>query len=172
MDTVNDGADFVIMYLQDFDRPNSEFNHNVLKIRTSPHFNPNTSGYRLLVSKGVEIIKNNNLRRAISNHYESSYPYYLKYEQERIEFRIRHMEPVLLNYFSWTNSENPLWLGEYTINQNDYNLIKSEDRFKKLVHATIRENGLVQNRAHRIKDYIIDLTNKLEEELNTKINND
>ena len=168
MDTINAGANFVIKYLQDFDIPNSEFNHNVLKIRTSPHFNPNTSGYRLLVSKGVEIIKNNNLRRAISDHYESSYPYYLKYEQERIEFRIRHIEPALLHYFLWINSEDPLWLGDYTISQNDYNIIKSEDRFKKLVHAIIRENGLVQNRAQRIKGYIIDLTYKLDEELTKK----
>ena len=171
MDSVNDGCDFIVNYLKHFDRPNSKFNHNVLKIRTTPHFNPNTSGYRLLVSKGVEIIQNNKLRSAISDLYESSYPYYQKYEQERIEFRIRHIEPALLNYFSWINTNDQLWLGEYEISQNDYNFIASEDKFKKLVHAIIRENGLVQNRAHRTKGYIVNLTSKLDEELNTKTSN-
>ncbi len=168
MDSVNDGSDFVINYLKNFDQPNSEFNQSVLKIRTSPHFNPNTSGYRLLVSKGVEIIQNNDLRSAISDHYESSYPYYLKYEQERIEFRIHHIEPALINYFSWINTGSSIWLGEYTISQNDYNIIKSEDIFKKLVYATIRENGLVQNRAYRIKNSIIALSKLLDNELNNK----
>lgn len=170
MDTVNDGADFIEYYLEHFDKPSSEFNHNVLKLRTTPHLNPNTSGYRLLVSKGVEIIQNNSLRQAISDHYESYYPYYQKYEQERIEFRIKYIESAQLKYFSWKETEDSLWLGEYQITEEDYALLKNEGSFYKLAQATKRENTLVQNRALRIKQNMIDLLSLLNKELNTKNN--
>jgi len=168
MDTVNEGSHFIVHYLEHFDKPNSEFNHNVLKLRTTPHLNPNTSGYRLLVSKGVEIIQNNSLRQAISDHYESYYPYYQKYEQERIEFRIKYIESEQLKYFSWQETEDPLWLGEYQINEEDYTLLKNEGTFYKLAQATKRENNLVQNRALRIKQNMIDLLYLLNKEISTK----
>jgi hypothetical protein len=169
MDSVNDGSHFIVHYLEHFDKPNSEFNHNVLKLRTTPHLNPNTSGYRLLVSKGVEIIQNDNLRQAISDHYESYYPYYLKYEQERIDFRIKYIESELLKYFSWTATNHTLWLGEYRITDHDYTLLKNEGTFYKLTQATNRENNLVQNRALRIKQNMLDLLSLLAKELSTKI---
>ena len=94
MDTVKLGCDYVINYLKAMNRPSEEFGRNVIKLTVTPHFSQNSSGYRLLNSVGIKIIQNDSLRKAISYLYESDYPYYKDYEEERIELRIRNIQPV------------------------------------------------------------------------------
>ena len=71
-------------YLDQYDSPSEGFNYNVAKMKVAPHFNPNKSGYELLISKGVEIVVNDSLRMAISDLYESYYPYYDQYEKNNL----------------------------------------------------------------------------------------
>ena len=54
-----------------------------------PHFSSKTNGYRLLLSKGVEIILNDSLRNSITNLYEDRYKYILTFEVERINYYTR-----------------------------------------------------------------------------------
>jgi len=68
------------------DIPTDDLFKQVGLLRAMPHYNPNKSGYGLLVSKGLEIISNNSLRNAISTHYEGLYNYYRRYEDERFMF--------------------------------------------------------------------------------------
>ena len=44
-----------------------------------PHFSSKTNGYKLLQSKGWEIVINNNLRNKITDLYEDSYQYILNF---------------------------------------------------------------------------------------------
>ena len=168
MDTTDAACDIVKDLLETNDVPTREFGANSLKMRTTPHFNPNKSGYKLLESKGVEIIQNDSLRRAISDHYESLYTYYAKYEQERIEFRILFIEPNLTKRFNWVPKPDTPFLGTFQIDQDDFIKLKNDDDFKNLITAIKRENNLVQNRANRVKQNIIALSAFLEKELKTK----
>ena len=51
-----------------------------------PHFSSKTNGYKLLQSKGLEIVINNNLRNKITDLYEDRYQYLLTFEKERIDY--------------------------------------------------------------------------------------
>ena len=168
MDSVRKGCAYVLSYIPIHEKPNTEFNHSALIMRTTPHFNPNKGGYNLLVSKGIEIIQNDELRSAISYHFESMYTYYNRYEKERIDFRIIYMEKELIKYFSYKEIPGSPYLGIYQINQQDYLKLKSEGSFLKLVMATKRANVLVQDRAYRLKNSIIQLSESIDKELETR----
>jgi len=165
MDTVTISSNELLMYLKKHDKPNDNFGEHTMKMRTTPHFNPNTSGYNLLTSKGIEIIQNSELRNAIANHYESLYRYYNLYEKERINLRLLHLDPVLIDYFSWEYIPESAFLGTYTITEEDYQKLKVNDTFKKLILSVQRENILVQNRAIRVRKNIETLSKLLDEEL-------
>lgn len=100
MDSVNLACEKVINFLETRTEPSNYFFNNVGIVKVAPHFDPNKSGYELLVSKGVEIISNDSLRGSISVLYESAYEYYNKYEAERIKFKSEQINPVLLKYFT------------------------------------------------------------------------
>jgi hypothetical protein len=168
MDTINIASDFVTEYLKNQQQPNEAFGYNVLKLRTTPHFNPNLSGYNLLVSKGIEIIQNNALRKAISNHFESLYSYYKAYEQERVAFKIQNIVPAFTQHFIWLSIPESPFLGTYIISQQDFEHIKADDSFLKLVSVIKEENILVQSRGKRVKQSIMGLSRLLDEELKTK----
>lgn len=165
MDSVNVACDKLIEYINANDVPSEAFYANVAKLRVAPHFDPNLSGYELLTSKGVDIIRNDSLRISISSIYESSYPYYGKYEQERIQYKIHQMSPILLDHFTWIFNPDEYFKSSYKISTEDYMKIKKNGSFLKLVHATSLENRVVQDRAKRIEQQILDLFDFLKEEL-------
>jgi hypothetical protein len=166
MDSVNTAHILVTKYLKENDLPSDEFGAEILKLRTTPHFNPNLSGYNLLVSKGIEIIQNDELRKMISYHFESTYSYYKAYEQERIDFRIHQMDPVFMKYFTHIRNENSAFLGEYRITSEDFIALKSlNSNFRKFLSAIERENILVQHRASRLQKSIVDLSEVVDDEL-------
>ena len=115
-----------------------------------------------------EIIQNDELRKAISDHFVSLYTYYNRYERERIDFRVHHMEPKMIEHFYWIPNPESDFLGEYQITQKDYDKIKNEDSFTKLVLAIKRANSVVQNRAYRVEQKIRALSILLDKELNKK----
>ncbi len=169
MDSINIALNAVSKYLSENNEPNNQFGAEVLKLRTTPHFNPNISGYKLLVSKGIEIIQNDALRKMISYHFESTYSYYKAYEQERIEFRIHMINPVFMNYFTHVLNEKSSYLGEYRITNDDFIKLKlPSSNFNKVLAAIERENILVQSRAHMLQKSILDLSEDLDEELNKR----
>jgi len=167
MDTTDLACNFVSHYINTFDVPSREFGISVLKTRTTPHFNPNLSGYKLLVSKGVEIIQNDSLRKSISVNFESMYSYYNKYQDERLDYKIQTLDPILVKYFTWIPNESA-FLGEYQISHQDYSRLKAENSFIKLISGIKRENNLVQNRAERVMKNIVNLTELLDNELTTR----
>jgi hypothetical protein len=63
-----------------------------------PHFTPNTSGYELLKSKGLDLVSNDSLKIAITNLYEYGYKYLQTWESEQMGFNSTILSPILLNY--------------------------------------------------------------------------
>ena len=63
-----------------------------------PHFSSKTNGYKLLQSKGLELITNNNVRNKITDLYEDRYQYILTFEKERIDYNKVLLESAMTSY--------------------------------------------------------------------------
>ena len=168
MDSVNRACKDISRFMKTDSIPSETFYYDVAKLRVNPHFDPNKSGYNLLVSKGVEIILNDSLRESLSLLYESLYPYYYRYEEERTQFKLKEINPTLLKYFEWHTRPELQFFGQYHISPRDYLKIKNDANFTKLLHAIAFDNTLVQNRAHRVERGIESLILDIESELATK----
>lgn len=168
MDSISKASDEVSAHLKTQNISSKQFNYNIAILKVAPHFSPNKSGYELLSSKGVEIVSNDSLRIAISDLYESFYPYYEEYEQERIEFKLNNIQPFFLKYFNWIYDETYFFKSSNQITEGDYNKLKGDELFLKLVNAIDFENSFVQLRAKSIEEKIIKLKALIEEELNKK----
>ena len=169
MDEINRAC----LHIQEFLEQNQSLNDSMFKVfsilRVTPHFDPNKSGYQLLQSKGVEIISNDNLRNDISLLYERSYPYYKRYEEERLRFHALHSEPLLLEYFSMHFNPSIAHFGEFMISQEDYSKLRNDQAFSKMLSAIAFENSAVQDRGQKAARGIISLLESIEQELSEKI---
>ena len=160
----------IIQFINNNDIASESFFNNVAWMVVNTHFDPNKSGYSLLVSKGVDLILNDNLRKSISLLYESNYSYYYRYEDELAQFKTHHIYPKLLDYFSWITKPELLILAQFQITQNDLIQIKRDDSFMKLIHAISMQNSLVKNRAERTEKKIGELMALINNELELKNN--
>lgn len=71
-----------------------------------PHFSSKRNGYKLLQSKGLDLIMNTNLRNKITDLYEDRYEYLLTFERERISYNKVLLETAMTPYMG--NEELPL----------------------------------------------------------------
>lgn len=165
MDSVNSACQRILNHLEHLPEPSYEFNYDMATIRANPHFDPNTSGYSLLVSKGVEIVKNDSLRELISVLYESNYPYYKRYEEERTQYKIQHIYPRLLSHTTLEYRQDLYFRAVAKVSQKDYDNLRTNEAFMKFVHATSYENSIVQDRARVIETKILGLKELLKREL-------
>lgn len=156
--------------LRTLDNPTDSLSINSAILRVTPHFSPITSGYNLLQSKDVSIIKNDSLRNSISFLYDMLYPYYKTYEVERGRFHALHSEPQLLEYFSMKYNKNePLSYSGlfFKISNKDYKRLRNDAKFVKLLDAIAFENAVIQSRGKRVENSILklidDITDALEE---------
>lgn len=165
MDSVNSACQRILNHLEHLPEPSYEFNYDMATIRANPHFDPNTSGYSLLVSKGVEIVKNDSLRELISVLYESNYPYYKRYEEERTQYKIQHIYPRLLSHTTLEYRQDLYFRAVAKVSQKDYDNLRTNEAFMKFVHATSYENSIVQDRARFVERRILGLKEFLKNEL-------
>lgn len=168
MDSVNLAINDINRFIKTDSIPSEKFYLDVAKLRVNPHFDPNKSGYSLLVSKGVEIILNDSLRGSLSLLYESLYSYYYRYEEERTQFKLNEINPVLLKYFQWHTRPELKFFGHYQISPAEYLKIKNDANFSRLLYATEFDNTLVQDRAQRVERGIESLISEIENELEIK----
>ena len=63
-----------------------------------PHFSSKTNGYKLLQSKGLELITNKSVRNKITDLYEDRYQYLLTFEKERIDYNKVLLESAMTSY--------------------------------------------------------------------------
>ena len=165
MDSINYAGEVVIDYLENHNEPSYAFNYAAQVARINPHFDPNQGGYSLLNSKGIDIISNDSLRGSISKLYESYYPYYAKYENERITKLNHVILPKFVNYFSIHATEDNYFNSVAEISQKDFLALKNDASFINFLNLAISENKMVQNRAQRTSGYINDLIDQIDKEL-------
>ncbi len=166
MDSISESGMAVLTYIKSNNKPSASFKYNVNVSRLNPHFDAVQGGYSLLESKGLDIISNDSLRGAISKLYELSYPYYAKYENERI-FKVNNIIlPKFTDYFSviWLDDDS-FFNGTSEISDEDYITMKNDIEFINILNLAMTENEMVKNRAHRIVGNVQDLINFIDKEL-------
>ncbi|MFZ1704784.1 MAG: hypothetical protein WAT79_10595 [Saprospiraceae bacterium] len=168
MEYINNACKYVKNHLQTQNKPSDTLYLQASVLRVTPHFDPNNSGYKLLQSKGVEVISNDSLRNEISLLYERTYPYYKRYEEERLRFHALHSESKLMEYFSMNFDLTSRWYGNFFITPEDYTNLKKDSSFTKLLAAIEFENSAVQNRGLRTARNIESLMKALQSELKNR----
>ncbi|MFY0606103.1 MAG: hypothetical protein JXR10_05270 [Cyclobacteriaceae bacterium] len=170
MKFISSSCDSLLTYLNNYNEPPEEIKRIGVVLRGTPHFNPNFNGYKLLETKGVDIIINDELRNEISSLYEIWYTYYGKYEIERVNYISNIVKPKLIDYFSMSLNPDYYMKSEYNISTEDFRKMKSDESFKKLIQAVKYENQLVLFRASQLLDEISALEESIDKEL--RIRND
>lgn len=165
MDSIARSCDSVLVVMAGAEDPSERFAYELAKLRITPHFDPNMSGYELLVSKGVELVTNDSLRKAISGLYESRYPYYARYEQERIAFVGQNIEPMLLDHVTFIAKPDVFFLSSAVITDKDFKRLKGHEAFPMMVGAVAVENMYVRDRAKRVAAEIKKLSEMIDHEL-------
>jgi|GEM_PF-1041477 len=165
MDTINLACTRMLEHVAVTDGPSKGFAQNLNLIRVTPHFDPNRSGYALLVSKGLELITTDSLREAISTLYETQYPYYRRYEEERIAFIEAHYEARLLAYADCDPRPDHRYLTSVSVLPRDYTALRSDLAFLRAVKGVQVENLYVQDRGKRTLVAIEKLATMIDREL-------
>ena len=169
MDLINEACLDIQNYLETNGNVSDSLFTTLTVLRVTPHFDPVKSGYGLLQSKGVEVISNDSLRNKISVLYEQAYPYYRRYEEERLRFHALHIEPILLEYFTMKFESNSGDMGEFLLSTEDYRKLRDDNSFPKLLSAIAFENTLVQDRARRTQRSILALLEHIDNELKIRL---
>ncbi len=171
MDFMNKACLDVKNHLLNLDQPSDSLSISAAILRVTPHFSPITSGYNLLQNRSVGIIKNDSLRDAILYQYDMLYPYYKTYEDERGRFHALHSEPQLIEYFSMNYDVNePLSFQGlfFEISKEDYQRLRNDLKFLKLLKAIAFENSVIQSRGKRVEKNTLGLIHKINVELDSK----
>jgi hypothetical protein len=142
-----------------------------------PRFDSNTSGYQLLKTKGLELIRDNELRQAFTNLYEVRYQTILCMEAESKESRKSDVRSALKKYhgpgtLTGDGSPDGLTINQRAVEQGLYRPMNNFDAFKKdsEFHWVIRDiasttlSELARYERHR--STVEDLIARLEEDLN------
>ena len=158
---IDESFDFIIDYVTKNTHPNQYFSRKASSLRLTPHFEPNISGYTLLSSKGVERISNDSLRKSITILYETKYPYYLKYEAERIQYRLLYTMPKIEHYFVMIPDPESKNFGDFKISQQDYEALRNDPSFFKMMNAMIYENSVMLDKARRTENEILGVLEQL-----------
>ncbi len=169
MRSIRDGGKMLLDFIESYDAPNQAFSDNMARLRVTPHFDPNISGYKLLISKGVGMIQNDSLRQSITKLFESTYSYYRRYEEERVQTRIHHITPGLMEIsFADTSAFDMIFsddYGTFEVAPADYVRIKKDRRFQKFVAMVMGENEAVIYRAKKVEKGIKNLIDVINIEL-------
>ena len=99
MDRIINSCSQILNFLENDEEYKDSLNYHFAVISLPSHFNPNTGGYALLESKGIELVSNDKLRLAITELYLSEHVQYGQYQDERIDFVLNQIEPIFIGRF-------------------------------------------------------------------------
>ena len=125
-----------------------------------PHFDTKESGYLLLESKGIDLISSDSLRMRITNFYNRDYPYFRKYEKERIDIVQTIIKPYLTqNFFLEDYSKWP-YTKRVPINYdkflNDAELISVLQTSSNLSSIMFEKGSFIKKQAESLEEHIKD----------------
>ncbi|WP_406684426.1 DUF6090 family protein [Seonamhaeicola sp. MEBiC1930] len=131
----------------------------------SPHFNPINGGYQLLKAKGIDLIKNDQLRLAINSYYELSIPYYRKYEEERIQIIQNEMVPFNNDFFRLERFPSTTYWKSWKRMPFDENALKKNQKWLAIIQKSNNLAAVLFKKAESHEKKIITLIQNIEKEL-------
>lgn len=144
-----------------------------------PHLSIKRNGYKLLQSKGLGILTNNELRNQITTLYEDRYPYLLTYEKERIVYNQgplgNAMRPYLGKKKLPQNQMPQLLLAESNVstlldmgffrNIRNYDQLKRDTDFHSMIKEVEIWSYSMGNNHDTVRGNVIELIKQIEAEL-------
>ena len=147
-------------------------------LKTYPHFSNKSNGYNLLQSKGLDIIQNTSIRKAITDLYEDRYIYLKTYEKERIDYNNTLEQKISAYYGTKTLSKDKLPSSlvvkgsvETLIKFGFFRSIRNYDILKKdlELHGIIKDIetwSTILGATHKaVRNNVLELINQIEREL-------
>ena len=130
----------------------------------SPHFNPISGGYQLLKSKGIDLVRHDSLRIAITSYYEQEIPYYQKYEAERIHIVNNEIIPFNNQFFTIKKID---FFPYYCRVPFDLKTLKKNKKWISLVQKNQYLSETMISKAMDLKTSMLGLRDFIESHLNT-----
>ena len=128
----------------------------------SPHSVPLRSGYKLLESKGIEVISNDSVRMAITHLYEWDIPYYGVYAGERFKIMESIVQPYLARHFYIEDHDK--FFGKKRVPIN-YNSLLQDGQFISLLQTSKLQAEIMLGKSEDLKGEIISVKNNIEKYL-------
>jgi hypothetical protein len=120
-------------------------------VAISPHFSPGQNGYKLLESKGIDLVSNDSLRMLISNLYERNYPYYLTYAAERFDMLQFQIHPFWADHFYIEKYEK--WPYSKRVAM-DYDRLLNDPRLIAAIQTSSFHAAIMLGRSHNLRAQI------------------
>ncbi|MFC3416162.1 DUF6090 family protein [Algoriphagus hitonicola] len=120
-------------------------------VEMSPHLSPGQNGYKLLESKGIDVISLDSLRMQISNLYERNYPYYMTYARERFQIIELEIKPF------WTRNFFIEKHGQWPFRKRvpiDYHQLLDDRHFIPLIQVSSFQASVMLTRSINLKEEI------------------
>lgn len=120
-------------------------------VEMSPHLSPGQNGYKLLESKGIDVVSVDSLRMQISNLYERSYPYYMTYARERFQIIESEIKPYWTRNFYIEKHEQWPFRKRIPV---DYDQLLDDRHFIPLIQVSSFQASVMLNRSKELKEEI------------------
>lgn len=148
-------------------------------LKSYPHFSNKTNGYNLLLSKGLGVILNNDLRNNITNLYEDDYQYLLTFENERIQYNKVLLEKAMRPYMgvkklsmdqtpvnlTYTESTQLLLKFGYFRNIMNFNKLREDFELQSMIKDVEIWSSTLTVVHTNVKKNVLDLILQIEQEL-------
>lgn len=123
-----------------------------------PHLDSKESGFILLESKGIDLIANDSLRIRLTDFYNRDYPYFRKYENERLALMQSIIKPYMTKHFylepslKWPYSKRqPIKLETFT---NDAELVSILQTSYDLSNTMYYKGAFLKEKAVALQNHI------------------
>jgi len=150
-------------------------------LKTYPHFSNKSNGYNLLQSKGLDIIRNDSIRKRITDLYEDRYQYLITYEKERIDYNNSLENKVSPYYGTKTLSKDKIpndiiikgsvnTLVEFGFFRNirNYELLKKDLELHGIIKDIETWATILGATHNSVRNDVLELIKHIEKELNSK----
>lgn len=130
----------------------------------SPHSVPFRSGYKLLESKGIEVISDDALRMLITHLYDWDIPYYGIYAAERFAI----MESIIQPYWAknFYIEDHDKFYGKKRVPIN-YNSLLQDSEFISLLQTSKLQAEIMIGKSEKLKEEIVNVQKNIENYLET-----
>lgn len=149
-------------------------------LKTYPHFSYKSNGYKLLLSKGLDIIQNDSLRNRITDLYEDRYQYLITYEKERIDYN-NTLEAKVTPYYGTRvlpreqipselivkGSVETLLKFQFFRNIRNYDILKEDYELHGIIKHIETMSGILSAIHTSVKNDNLELIRLIDEELDS-----